>query len=143
MAGETQPQPFRIKVKPETLEWGTQRVHSARIIPDVQHPPGKEWADGAPSAVIRDLVEHWKLKYDWREIQEKLNSTFQMFTLDIPEGDEVIKLHFDHRSKRADAIPLLFAHGWPDNFTEVECYFLLVNHHIDIRFEGRKPSQYD
>lgn len=116
----TEPQPFKIAVDPATLDWINQRVQNARVIPDVKHPEGKEWADGVPSSVMNELVEYWKTSYDWRKVEERLNSTYQMFTLDIEEGDEVIKLHFvHHRSERPDAIPLLFAHGWPGNFTEV------------------------
>jgi len=120
MADSAQPIPFKIDVSAETLDWVTQRVQSARVIPDVQQPAGKEWADGTPSTVMNDLVDYWKNTYDWRKVEAKLNATYNMFTVDIPEGDEVINLHFvHHRSDRPGAIPLLFAHGWPGNFTEV------------------------
>jgi len=120
MAEENQPQPFKIEVSSETLEWITKRVQDARIIPDVKHPQGKEWADGVPSVTIGELVDYWKAEFDWRKVEAKLNSTYQMFTMAIAEGDEVINLHFvHHRSKRPGAIPLLFSHGWPGNFTEV------------------------
>ncbi|KAF8904475.1 epoxide hydrolase domain-containing protein [Gymnopilus junonius] len=122
MTGEVQPQPFDIAVDSETLDWITQRVQNSRVVPDVKHLDGtSEWSDGVPSSVVNELVEYWKTSYDWRKVEARLNSTFKMFTLDIEEGDEVIKLHFvHHRSERPDAIPLLFAHGWPGNFTEVE-----------------------
>ncbi|PPQ78355.1 hypothetical protein CVT25_011638 [Psilocybe cyanescens] len=128
MSKEPKPQPFRINVDAETHDWITQRLQSARIVPDAKQPDGKEWADGVPGAVIHDLVAYWKHKYNWRNVEERLNSTYKMFTLDIPEGDELIKLHFvHHRSERADAIPLLFLHGWPGNFTEVEHLLGLTN----------------
>lgn len=123
MAEGEQPQPFNITIDSGTLDWITQRVQNARVVPDVKQPDGKEWSDGVPSSVINELVEYWKASYDWRKVEARLNSTFKMFTLDIEEGDEVIKLHFvHHRSERPDAIPLLFAHGWPGNFTEVIMY---------------------
>lgn len=118
---DSQPRPFKIDVDQETLDWITQRVQSARVIPDAaQLPPDKTWDDGIPSAVIKELVDHWKTTYDWRKVEAKLNSTFNMFTLDVPVLDEVLRVHFVHqRSERPGAIPLLFAHGWPGNFTEV------------------------
>jgi hypothetical protein len=120
MADDTQPQPFKISVDPTKLDWINNRVKDALVIPDVRHPKGQEWEDGAPSSTIQDLIDYWKNDYDWRKVEARLNSTYKMFTVDIPEGDEVIKLHFvHHRSERTDAIPLLFAHGWPGNFTEV------------------------
>jgi len=116
----TEPQSFKIGVSSETLQWITQRVQDARVISDVQHPQGKEWADGVPSVTINELVDYWKAEYDWRKVEARLNSTYQMFTTPIAEGDEVIDLHFvHHRSDRPDAIPMLFSHGWPGNFTEV------------------------
>ncbi|KAF9568038.1 epoxide hydrolase domain-containing protein [Agrocybe pediades] len=121
MTDNSQPKPFKIAVGEDTLDWINQRVQSARVIPDVQQPEGKEWADGIPSSVVNKLVEYWKASYDWRKVEAKLNATYEMFTLDIAEGDDVINLHFvHHRSDRPGAIPLLFAHGWPGNFTEVE-----------------------
>ena len=115
-----EPQPFTIDVSSDTLDWITQRVQTARIIPDVKQPEGREWADGIPSSAITELVDYWKSSYDWRKVEAKLNSTFKMYTLDIKEGTETINLHFvHHRSERPGAIPLLFAHGWPGNFTEV------------------------
>lgn len=48
-----------------------------------------------------------------------------MFTTVVPATnksryDAPVPLHFvHHRSPRADAIPLLFMHGWPGNFLEV------------------------
>lgn len=115
-----EPQPFTIDVSSKTLDWITQRVQTARVIPDVTQPEGKEWADGIPSSAVNSLVDYWKSNYNWRKVEARLNSTFKMYTLDILEGTETINLHFvHHRSERPGAIPLLFAHGWPGNFTEV------------------------
>ncbi|KAF9529179.1 epoxide hydrolase domain-containing protein [Crepidotus variabilis] len=117
----TEPRPFSINVDQEILDWVTDRVRTSRIIPDaVQLPENKLWADGTPSSVMRDLVEYWKNDYDWRKVEAKLNSRYKMFMIDIEEAGEDIQLHFvHHRSDRKDAIPLLFPHGWPGNFTEV------------------------
>ncbi|KAF8160808.1 epoxide hydrolase domain-containing protein [Crassisporium funariophilum] len=124
---DTVPQPFTIDVSSETLDWITQRVNSARIVADVAHPQGKEWTDGVPSSTMNALVDHWKSDYDWRAVETRLNSTFRMFTLPIAEGSETINLHFvHHRSERPGAIPLIFAHGWPGNFTEVESLLSLT-----------------
>lgn len=120
-------QPFTIQVNSETLDWITQRVYTAHVIPDVKQPEGNEWADGIPSSAVNDLVDYWKSSFDWRKVEAKLNSTYKMYTLDIQEGTETINLHFvHHRSERPGAIPLLFAHGWPGNFTEVLTHSLFI-----------------
>lgn len=117
---DSQPRPFKIDIDQETLDWITQRVQTTRVIPDATKlPEDKPWDDGVPSVVIKELVDYWKTTYDWRKVEAKLNSTFQMYTLDVQIMDEVICVHFAHNpSERPGAIPLLFAHGWPGNFTE-------------------------
>jgi len=133
---ETQPRPFKIDVRQETVNWITQRVQDARVVPDaVKLPTDREWEDGVPSTVISELVEYWKTSYDWRKVEEKLNSTYKMFTLDISEGDEVLQVHFVHHvSERPGAIPLLFVHGWPGNFTEVSLLLRMLcsNENMEI-----------
>ena len=141
---ENKPLSFKIDVSQQTLDWVTQRVQSARVIPDaVKLPKDREWEDGAPSAVMNELIEYWKNSYDWRKVEEKLNSTYKMFTLDIAEGDEVLQVHFVHHvSKRPGAIPLLFAHGWPGNFTEVRLSLRAPEEQLDNGLpEGRRSSQ--
>jgi hypothetical protein len=59
------------------------------------------------------LVEYWRDEYDWRKYEAHIN-TFSHFKTPIQiEGFEPLDIHFlHHRSSRADAIPLLFVHGW-------------------------------
>ncbi|KAK7461005.1 hypothetical protein VKT23_008932 [Stygiomarasmius scandens] len=113
--------PYKLNVSDELLNWIDNRVKTARVIPDVIHAPNEEWADGTPTTVVNEFVTYWKEKYDWRNVEGRINNTFKMFTMDITDADEVISLHFvHHRNERKDAIPLLFSHGWPGNFLEVE-----------------------
>ncbi|KAF8894045.1 alpha beta-hydrolase [Infundibulicybe gibba] len=122
------PKPFKIDVSVDTLAWVTDRVKTARIIPDIQHPQGQEWADGVPTTTMEELVEYWKTSYDWRKVEEHLNATFKMFTVDVTVEGQTINLHYvHHRSSRANAIPLLMPHGWPGNFLEVEKLLSLVD----------------
>jgi Epoxide hydrolase N terminus len=112
--------PFKIDVDDETLNWINDRVKTTRVIPDLQHTPGNAWEDGTPSKDIEELKKYWVEEYDWRKVEKNLNDTYNMFKVELEEGDEVIDLHFVHqRSAKSNAIPLLFAHGWPGNFTEV------------------------
>lgn len=128
------PKPFKLSVSPETHTWITQRVDTARIISDITHRPGEEWSDGIPSATVSELVEYWRNQYDWRKVEERINSTFEMYTVKLEEAGEVIDLHYvHHRSTREDAVPLIFAHGWPGNFMEVctSCLHVLTMHRDD------------
>ncbi|KAJ8521040.1 hypothetical protein ONZ45_g2204 [Pleurotus djamor] len=79
------------------------------------------WGYGVPLADIRRLVARWKDGYDWRTFEATLNEELPQFTTDIEvDGFGSLNVHFIHqRSEVADAIPLLFVHGWPGSFIEV------------------------
>ncbi|ESK97243.1 epoxide hydrolase [Moniliophthora roreri MCA 2997] len=122
------PKPYKLDVPQEFLDWINSRVKTARLVPDLEHPAGEEWNDGTPTAVMEELVDHWKNHYDWRRVEKSINDTYNMFTIDLEENDELITLHFvHHRSERSDAVPLIFSHGWPGNFLEVENLLKLTN----------------
>ncbi|GLB08826.1 hypothetical protein AtubIFM57258_004735 [Aspergillus tubingensis] len=79
-----------------------------------------EWNDlEIGHAEFKQLLEFWREEYDWRKFESFLN-TFHHFKtpIQIP-GFEALEIHFlHHPSSRADAIPLLFVHGWPGSFLE-------------------------
>lgn len=69
---------------------------------------------------MKEMVEHWLNKYDWDAQQRKINELPQ-FKVNIELEDwGSFDVHYVHkRSGKDNAIPLLFLHGWPGNFTEV------------------------
>ncbi|KAI5776899.1 epoxide hydrolase domain-containing protein [Geopyxis carbonaria] len=116
------PTPFTIAVPDSTLDWLNTRLSSTRLPPQpLTPPPAAPWSYGVPQPDLASLLVHWRTTYSWRAVEASLNARFKQFTVPLPVGAETITLHFvHHRSSHADAIPLLFAHGWPGNFTEVE-----------------------
>lgn len=118
------PVPFTINLPDSLLEETRLKLLAARFPDELSLESGKKWTYGTPTDVVKDLVKYWINSYDWRKQERELNK-FPQFTLDCPvEGQETINVHFLHqRSSRPDAIPLLFVHGWPGNFTE--CYKLI------------------
>src|SRR5262245_29107354 len=76
--------------------------------------PGVGWAYGVPLEYLRDLVEYWRDRYDWRKAEARLNE-WPQFTTTI-DGANV---HFAHlRSPEPDATPLILTHGWPGSIVE-------------------------
>ncbi len=76
---------------------------------------GSGWDYGTNLAYLRELVTYWRTTFDWRAQERKLNQLPQFKT-----QIEGLDLHFIHKkSSRADAVPLVFVHGWPGSIVEV------------------------
>ncbi|KAI3618595.1 epoxide hydrolase [Moniliophthora roreri] len=111
-------QPFKINVSDESLELLAKKLALTRL-PDEIEDAG--WDYGVPLQDIRRLVGRWKDGFDWRKQEKMLNDELPQFTRDIEvDGFGKLNVHFVHQeSKTKNAIPLLFAHGWPGSFLEV------------------------
>src|SRR5207244_10044969 len=86
-AGVT-PRAFTIKVPDEVLADLRARLERVRW-PD--EPPDAGWRYGASVAYMKELVEHWRARYDWRAHEARLNRLRQ-FTVELGG----IELHFIH-----------------------------------------------
>jgi pimeloyl-ACP methyl ester carboxylesterase len=65
-------------------------------------------------ATIQSLAHYWATQYDWRKVEERLNS-YPQFIIDIDGLD----FHFVHvRSRHENALPLVITHGWPGSVIE-------------------------
>ncbi|GFP53067.1 epoxide hydrolase 1 [Trichoderma asperellum] len=115
-----QPRPLIVKVHDSFLLETKAKAALTRITTQVE---GMEFVDGVPANNVSDWARHWSTVYDWRKVEDELNSKFRHFTTTVQAGDNYtypVPLHFiHHRSPRHDAIPLLFLHGWPGTFHEV------------------------
>ncbi|KAF9474184.1 alpha/beta-hydrolase [Pholiota conissans] len=110
--------PFKISI-PEDAIRSLQEKLALTVLPDELDDAG--WEYGAALSDIRRLVARWKNGYDWRKHEAQINDELPQFTRDIDvEGFGALNIHYVHqKSKVADAIPLLFVHGWPGSFLEV------------------------
>jgi epoxide hydrolase len=119
---DTEIRPFRIEIPQADLDDLTERLARTRFAnelpPDTSRPqqdpvlPG--WEYGVPVGYVRDLVEHWQHKYDWRVWEARLNQ-YPQFITEI-DGQPIHFLHV--RSSEPDAVPLILTHGWPNTFLE-------------------------
>jgi pimeloyl-ACP methyl ester carboxylesterase len=133
--------PFRIDIPQADLDDLADRLARTRwaneLPLDTSGPqtgpiqPG--WEYGVPVAYVRDLVDHWQHKYDWRAWEARLNQLPQ-YTTEI-DGQ---RIHFVHvRSAEPDALPLILSHGWPNTFLE---YVDLVAPLTDPRAHGGEAA---
>ena len=105
------PEPFTIAVPDDVLDDLRRRLDATRW-PD--QAPGEPWSLGIPVDVVKEAVDHWRLRYDWREREARMNSWPNFVTEAAGE-----RVHFIHvRSPHADATPIVLTHGWPGSFVE-------------------------
>lgn len=115
------PTPFTLNIPDDKLAWITDRVKTARLPPAKSLPSGREWDWGLPQDVASRMQKYWANEYDWRRTEDKINSQLKMYTLPISHEGEDLSIHFVHHpSPSPDAVPLLFLHGWPGSFLEVQ-----------------------
>jgi pimeloyl-ACP methyl ester carboxylesterase len=106
--------PFDIPANLEEVAWIRQRVEAFRFF---EEPDGHQWEHGANRAYMERLRHHWLTRHDWAATVARLNR-FPNFRVEVEPG---FSLHCIHRrSSRADAQPLLIAHGWPGSILEFE-----------------------
>jgi pimeloyl-ACP methyl ester carboxylesterase len=103
--------PFRIEIPDAVLDDLRERLARTRYPDQLE---GAEWSYGTELSYLKELIEYWRDKFDWRAQEARLNR-FEHFKTAIGGGD----LHFIHaRSAQADALPLVITHGWPGSIVE-------------------------
>mgnify|MGYP000364656869 FL=1 len=104
--------PFTIDVEDSVLDDLPQRLADTRW-PDAM--PNSGWDYGSNLDYIKELVEYWRTKFDWRA-QEKLINSFSHFKTDV----DGLGIHFIHeKGKGPNPMPLVITHGWPGTFFEM------------------------
>ena len=103
--------PFRIDIPQAQLDDLQRRLAHTRWPDEL---PAVGWSRGVPLTYLKELAEYWRISYDWRAAEARLNRFPQSTTL--IDGANVHFLHV--RSSEPDALPLLLTHGWPGSVAE-------------------------
>jgi pimeloyl-ACP methyl ester carboxylesterase len=103
--------PFRADVPDAVLADLRQRLARTRFTEDL---PGVGWDDGTPAAHLREQVDYWFERFDWRAQEARLNA-FPQLTTEIDGA--TVHLVFV-RSPEPDAMPAILTHGWPGTVFE-------------------------
>ena len=127
------PVPFRIAVPDADLADLHARLKATRWPDEIA---GNHWEAGIPLAVMKKLVDHWAVDFDWRKLEAKLNARpqFRWGYADpaAPPGTPPLHIHFFHLKGRSGAAAtaaaatprpactILMLHGWPGSFLEFE-----------------------
>ena len=107
----TTPRPFVLKIPDSAIQDLRERLARTRF-PD--QAPGEPWAYGTDLAWMRELVEYWQTKFNWRAQEARLNA-FPQFKVELAGID----IHYLHvQGKGPNPMPLLLSHGWPGSVFE-------------------------
>ena len=122
--------PFRLNIPQSELDDLQRRLDATRW-PDRELV--QDWSQGAPLEKIRDLVEYWRTRYDWRRCEAFLNGLNQHQT-----AIDGVDIYFQHiRSPSPQAVPLIMTHGWPGSVTE---FFKVIGPLTDPESHGGNAS---
>lgn len=126
--------PFTIRVPETTLADLRQRLTHTRW-PDELHDVG--WDYGSKMAYIKELVEYWYTRFDWR-VQERALNALPHFRAQI----DGLGIHFIHvRGKGPHPLPLIVTHGWPSTFFEM--YKIIPRLTDPARYGGDPADAFD
>ncbi|OAA34325.1 Epoxide hydrolase [Metarhizium rileyi] len=110
--------PYRITVPDSAIAALRAKLAKATYPGEVDF--SDDWNYGATRNDVSRLARYWERNYDWRLQEANLNKLPHYMTKIAVDGFEELDIHFIHqRSSQANAIPLLFVHGWPGSFLEV------------------------
>ena len=120
-------QPFHLHVPDSAIADLHERLVRTRF-PD--QAPGEPWAYGTDLAYLKQLLEYWRDRFDWRAQEARLNG-FPQFKVPL----HGIDLHYLHvPGKGPQPTPLLLSHGWPGSVFE---FLDIIPHLTDpARFGG-------
>jgi len=125
--------PFIASTPQHTLDDLKHRLSQTRWPDELD---STSWESGASLSYIKELCHYWETEFDWREIEQQINS-YPNFLADI-EGHQV---HFIHvKGKGKQNVPLLLTHGWPGSFLEFMKIIPLLTGDKDFSFDLVIPS---
>ncbi|WP_128892497.1 epoxide hydrolase family protein [Erythrobacter sp. HKB08] len=123
--------PFKLAIPDADLVYLAKRLDRARL-PEAE--PVDDWSQGTKLSALTELLAYWRLEYDWRRCERRLNQTGQYVT----EIDG-LDIHFLHvRSPHEDALPLVLTHGWPGSVVE---FLEVIPRLTDPEMHGGKGDQ--
>lgn len=115
------PAPFKPQASDEVLQSLHQLIKLSPIGPETYEnrvaDPKDYHSFGIKRQWLIDAKEKW-LKHDWRSVEAKI-SRFPNYRVEIEDDGFKFGIHFVALfSKKSDAVPLLWMHGWPGSFME-------------------------
>lgn len=100
---------FKVAVPQPVLDDLKRRLENTRWPGEAE---GSGWNFGTSEVYLKELVNYWLTKYDWRK-QETLLNQYPQYIADV----NGVKIHFQYiKGKGKNPKPLILTHGWPDSY---------------------------
>jgi hypothetical protein len=125
MPSPTAIRPFRIDIPQTDLDDLRHRLERTRWTSEI-HGSGSDY--GMRLEQVHQWVDYWRMRFDWRALEAKLNALPQ-FTTEI-DGQNVHFLHV--RSGTPGALGLILTHGLPGTIVEISA--------TSVRSPGSAPN---
>jgi microsomal epoxide hydrolase len=104
---------FTIAIPDDVIADLRERLGRTRLPGEVRD---SGWQYGASLAYLKELIEYWRMRYDWRKHERDLNT---MAHNKVPIDS--CPIHFIHQpGVGPNPIPLLLLHGWPGSIAEFQ-----------------------
>src|SRR5690606_29538641 len=100
-------------------------------------PRSAEWRYGTNLEFMKQLLDHWLHRYDWRAAEARLNR-FRQFMVEVG-GYRVHLIH--ERGSGPTPLPIVITHGWPGSFVEFDQIIEQLAH--PERFGGDIADAFD
>jgi pimeloyl-ACP methyl ester carboxylesterase len=123
-------EPFAISIPETTISDLRDRLARTRFPRDFGNP---NWEYGTNLAYLKELINYWLDRYDWRRVEREMNS-FANYRTEI----DGIPIHFIHEpGKGPKPIPLILSHGWPWTFWD---FHKVIRPLSDPKAHGGDPA---
>lgn len=101
--------PFEVNIEDAVLADLHDRLCMTRFPDDLDND---DWRYGTNTAYLKELVNYWVSDYDWRKVEQEIN-TYANYRTEI----DGVPIHFIHEPGIGpDPVPLILSHGWPWTF---------------------------
>ena len=105
-------QSFQINIPQPILDDLQKRLENTRWPDEVK---GAGWDYGTNLCYMKELVDYWQHKYDWRKQEAELNK-FAQFKAKI----DGLNIHFiNAHGKGPNSMPIIITHGCPGSSFEI------------------------
>ena len=122
-------EPFKIAIPDDVLRDLSRRLGAVRLA-SVEKAG---WEEGTDPAYLSELIDYWRIGYDWRRDEAKLND-FRHLRGTV----DGVTLHLIHEKGRGPApLPLILTHGYPDSFFR---FYKLIPLLTDPAAHGGDPA---